>query len=180
MEQIDIEELELSKFDLFLEYLTAHLNENGKENILFQPISNSQLQIDAEWENKFKRGFKKEFGEIGWRKLWVAKNSSNQIVGHIDIRSRNELNTKHRVLLGMGVDSNHRKLKIGQKLLRFVITYCRNHNKICWIDLEVLTDNKPAMKLYLKNDFIILANTIDMFRIENRSYDYTAMTLSVG
>jgi ribosomal protein S18 acetylase RimI-like enzyme len=121
----------------------------------------------------------KKNGEIGWRKVWVAINEESNIVGHIDIRSQNQLNTEHRVLLGMGVDSNFRNLKIGHELLKLVIDYCRNNHKISWIDLQVLTNNIPATKLYKKMSFEQLSVTKDMFRIDNISYDYTSMTLNV-
>ena len=179
IESIVIERIKLNEISQFIEYLINHISENGDKDILFLPISNDQMQIDSEWEKKFKSGFDKKYGEEGWRKLWIAKNQKNEIVGHIDIRSRNELNTKHRVLLGMGVDRNYRKMKIGQKLLQFVIEYSKNNKEICWIDLEVLTNNIPAIKLYLKNDFEVLVNIVDMFRIESKSYDYTSMTLNV-
>jgi ribosomal protein S18 acetylase RimI-like enzyme len=121
----------------------------------------------------------KAYGEIGWRKIWVALTKENNIVGHIDIRSTNKLNTEHRVLLGMGVDSNFRSLKIGHQLLEFIIDFCRNNRKISWIDLEVLTSNIPAKRLYEKMNFEQLSVTKDMFRIDNISYDYTSMTLNV-
>ena len=178
--RIRIEEIKLEEYPQFFVYLAKHLAENGKGNILFQPLSSNQLAIDSVWEKKFISGFHKEFGQAGWRKLWIASNQDHQIVGHIDIRSRKELNTPHRVLLGMGVDSAFRKLKIGQSLLENVIRFSKNHPIIEWIDLEVLTENKPAISLYLKNNFIPLANFVDMFRIEGKSYDYTSMTLNVA
>jgi ribosomal protein S18 acetylase RimI-like enzyme len=79
----------------------------------------------------------------------------------------------------MGVDSNFRNLKIGHELLKLVIDYCRNNHKISWIDLQVLTNNIPATKLYKKMSFEQLSVTKDMFRIDNISYDYTSMTLNV-
>lgn len=181
MNSITVEEIKLEEFTEFFRYLSKHLSENGMGNdILFLPLSKDQLQKDHEWEEKFMTGFHKEFGRTGWRKLWIAKNHENQIIGHIDIRSRNELNTRHRVLLGMGVDSGFRKMRIGQQLLDSVIEYCENHTEIDWIDLEVLTNNTPAISLYSKNNFKVLANFIDMFRIDGKSYDYTSMTLMVS
>ncbi|MEZ4827832.1 MAG: GNAT family N-acetyltransferase [Bacteroidia bacterium] len=101
------------------------------------------------------------------------------MVGHIDIRPNNHPNAEHRVLLGMGVDSNFRGLKIGHQLLAFVIEYCKNNPKISWLDLEVMENNIPAKRLYEKMNFETLATTKDMFRIEGISYDYTSMTLRV-
>jgi ribosomal protein S18 acetylase RimI-like enzyme len=66
----------------------------------------------------------------------------------------------------MGVDSNFRNLKIGQTLLEFIIDYCTNNSKISWIDLQVLTDNIPAIRLYKKMNFEQLSITKDMFRID--------------
>ena len=177
---ISIKELNKDNIDDFIQYLTNHLSENGQNGTaLFQPLSKEQSVLTKEWKAKFEDGMNKKNDEIGWRKVWVAINKESNIVGHIDIRSQNQLNTEHRVLLGMGVDSNFRNLKIGQKLLEFIINYCMNNDKISWIDLQVLTNNIPAIKLYKKMNFEQLSITKDMFKIDNISYDYTSMTLNV-
>jgi ribosomal protein S18 acetylase RimI-like enzyme len=177
---ISIKELSKDQLEDFFHYLTIHLSENGRNGaILFQPLATQQSTLSDEWKSQFEDGMNKAYGEIGWRKIWVALTKENNIVGHIDIRSTNKLNTEHRVLLGMGVDSNFRSLKIGHQLLEFIIEFCRNNHKISWIDLEVLTSNIPAKSLYEKMNFEQLSVTKDMFRIDNISYDYTSMTLNV-
>lgn len=177
---ISIQELENEKMEVFFQYLTHHIAENGQVGTtLFFPLSKQQSTLSDELKVKFKEGMNKEYGEIGWRKAWIAINEENNIVGHIDIRSNNKLNAEHRVLLGMGVDHDFRKMKIGSKLLAFVIEYCRNSPQISWIDLEVMTNNNSAKGLYEKMNFEHLNTTKDMFRINNLSYDYTSMTLNV-
>ncbi|WP_196893976.1 GNAT family N-acetyltransferase [Aureivirga marina] len=177
---IKINELEKEQFLAFFEYLDKHLSENGKdEKELFQPVTQEESIITEDWKEKFTSGFSKKYAEKGWRKMWIATNLENQIVGHIDIRSRMEPNTSHRVLLGMGVDSQFRKLKIGQKMLDFVIDYCKVQPEIYWLDLEVMSQNIPAISLYRKQNFEELTTTKDMFRIDGNSYDYTSMTLNV-
>jgi len=180
MHAIKIEELGEENFNRFLDYLKIHLSENGDNNLFFLPLSKEQSKFNPEWEDKFRIGLNKKIGETGWRKLWLAINQDDKIVGHIDIRSRNELNTEHRVLLGMGTDRNFRNLKIGQRLLHFVINYCRNEPKISWIDLDVLAINIPAIRMYEKMEFQLLSTINDMFRIQNQSYDYKSMTLNVA
>jgi len=113
MHVININRLKKEQLGDFFAYLTVHLAENGQNGLFFQPLSIEQSKFDKEWENKFITGLNKKKGEQGWRLLWIAINQENQIVGHIDIRGRQEPNTGHRVLLGMGVDSSFRQLKIG-------------------------------------------------------------------
>lgn len=179
MHLITIEEINQDSLNDFIEYLKIHLSENGDDNRFFLPLSKEQSKFSSEWEEKFKNGLGKKFGETGWRKLWIGLNQENKIVGHIDIRSRNELNTGHRVLLGMGTDRNFRNLKVAQRLLAFVIKYCKDHSEISWLDLEVMTSNIPAIRIYEKTGFEVLSSVDDMFRIEGRSYGYASMTLNL-
>jgi len=179
MRVIKIEELENNLLDNFSSYLSKHISENGKEGLLFQPLSIKQSVFDSGLVDKFRIGVNKNFNDTGWRKVWVARNEEGKVVGHIDIRPYKELNTQHRVLLGMGVDGSYRKLKIGHRLLEFVIEYCKSQPKIAWLDLQVLANNLSAIHLYKKMEFEELYTTTDMFRIENISYDYTSMTLNV-
>lgn len=179
LNSFSIKEFEKGRLDDFIAYLTIHLSENGENgSVLFQPISRYQSTFSEDWKEKFKEGIKKNNGDIGWRKVWIALND-DKIIGHIDIRSHMQINTEHRVILGMGIRSNYRNLKIGQKLLEHLIDYCLKNNKISWIDLQVLTSNTVAISLYKKMNFKELSNTRDMFRIGNISYDYTSMTLNV-
>lgn len=177
---ISIEQLKEEKLDDFFEYLTKHLSENGINNTLrFQPFTKKQSKLSTEWKVKFENGLNKDFKTTGWRKLWVATNELDQIVGHIDIRSHIDQNTDHRVLLGMGVDSNFRKMKIGRKLIQYIVDYCKRDNDICWIDLQVLTNNIPAIRLYENLNFQSQSIITDMYRIDNKSYDYMSMNLNV-
>jgi ribosomal protein S18 acetylase RimI-like enzyme len=177
---INIEQLKIEGLNKFFDYLTIHLSENGTNNTpLFLPLTKDESQINEGWKEKFIIGLNQNSGNPGWRKLWIATNQENQIVGHIDIRGHHDKNTAHRVLLGMGVDSRFRKLNIGQRLVEFTISYCKKESQICWIDLQALTNNLPAIHLYKKMGFQEQAVFTDMFRIDNLSYDYTAMTLNV-
>jgi ribosomal protein S18 acetylase RimI-like enzyme len=177
---IVIKELDNERLEDFFHYLNIHISENGQNGTnLYFPLSREQSILSNELMIKFKEGLNKDVGEAGWRRVWVALNQEDKIVGHIDIRSNNHLNSEHRVIIGMGVDIKFRTLKIGQKLLEFIIEYCRKNKKISWIDLEVMTNNIPAKNLYEKMNFELINTTKDMFRIDNISYDYTFMTLNV-
>jgi RimJ/RimL family protein N-acetyltransferase len=176
---IEIVELDKQRLDSFLQYLSVHLSENGaNDQTVFLPLSRKQSVLGNEWREKFELGLSKRFGEFGWRKCWLA-SSDGKIIGHIDIRSYNQLNTEHRVLLGMGVDSQFRNRKVGQQLLDFVITFCKNSPEIAWLDLHVMANNLKAIELYKKLDFILVGKMDDMFRFDGKRYDYLHMSLKV-
>lgn len=175
-----IKELNHEDVERFFRYLAPHIAENGQQgDALYFPLSKEQSVLSPELSSRFKEGLSKSFGEVGWRKLWVAMDAHNEILGHIDLRSNNQLNASHRVVLGMGVQRDFRKSGIGQMLLEFVIDFCIKHPGIAWLDLEVMTNNDPAVRLYERMNFEKLSTTKDMFRIDGNSYDYTAMTLNV-
>lgn len=87
MYEIEVVELRKEKWIEFLDYLKIHLSENADHDTRFQPLTKAQSQFSSEWEDKFRGGLKKSFGEVGWRQLWLAINQEDKIVGHIDIRS---------------------------------------------------------------------------------------------
>lgn len=133
---LEIQELNSERLEDFFQYLSIHISENGQNGgTLYFPLSREQSILSNELKVKFKEGLTKAIGDAGWRKAWIALNQDNKIVGHIDIRSNNQLNAEHRVLLGMGVDIHFRGSKIGQSLLEFTIEYCRKNPQISWIDL---------------------------------------------
>lgn len=179
MRSLNMQEVGLEELDEFLNYLAEHLKENGREGPLFMPLTASQLQDGSILRGKFEGSLGKRIGEKGWRKLWLARKEAGRIAGHIDIRARMEPNAGHRVLLGMGVDKDFRRMNIGQDMLLFVIGFCQKHPDIAWLDLEVLDENIPAKRLYQKLNFQELRTVEDMFRIDGKSYGYTSMTLQV-
>ncbi|MCW7551627.1 GNAT family N-acetyltransferase [Endozoicomonas gorgoniicola] len=174
--------IEARKTDLnsFFIYLEEHLLENGENaDFLFQPVSRNQKKLAESTKDKFTIAFSNEFGESGWRKLWVAKDESGKIRGHIDLRPHSDVNCQHRVLLGMGVDSLYRKQGIGTELIKTAINFCQENKVIDWLDLCVLSENTPARNLYLKNGFSIVGEFQDQYRIDGQSISETAMTMGV-
>lgn len=168
-------------FKPFFKYLNQHISENKTTSAqLFLPLTRAQSQLDSDWKKKFECTLKENNQVKNWRKMWIALNPQNKIVGHIDIRPHGEANTQHRVLLGMGVHCDYRNQKIGQQLIEHIIEYSKNNPGISWIDLHVLTNNQPAIALYEKMKFHKNGLIVDMFRIDHNSYDYTSMTLNVG
>lgn len=175
-----IAELTKERLDGFFQYLDRHVSENGLNGTdLFLPLTLQQSVLSSELRSKFEAGLSKAFGESGWRRTWLAIDEENTIIGHADIRANPQLNAGHRVVLGMGVDREHRRQKVGLGLLLNLIDHCRKDPRIGWIDLDVVSINTKAKTLYDKLGFVQVGLVEDMFRIDHVSYSYVSMALNV-
>ncbi len=169
------------EFDQFLIYLDDHLSDNGKHgDAYFQPLSRGESSFPPERAAAFRAGLALPVGQAGWRRLWVARDASDRIIGHIDLRAHAERFAGHRCLLGMGVDRGHRKISLGKRLIEHAQEWVQANELLEWIDLQVLSSNAKAIRLYERSGFEKIGETADMFRIDGQSFSYTAMTKYLG
>jgi len=118
-------------------------------------------------------------GQARWRRLWLALDARGSIAGHIDLRSRPEPGARHRAMLGMGVHRAYRRRGLGAQLLRTAIDWARGEDRLKWVDLEVLSENHPAVALYLRAGFTMTARIEDMLEIDGVSLDLSYMTCAL-
>jgi ribosomal protein S18 acetylase RimI-like enzyme len=179
--EITIEPITLSDFEVFFAYLNDHLSDNGQtETAYFQPLPISESVFSTEKAKFFREALAVPMGEPGWRRLWGAFTLHRQLIGHIDLRAHAERFAVHRCLLGMGVDRNFRSVGLGQGLIAYAEKWARENGAIEWIDLQVLSINKSAIRLYHRSGFVKTGEVPEMFRIDGRSLSYTSMTKWVG
>lgn len=172
-----IESLALAGFESFLDYMAHHLDDNGaNDGLYFQPLSRSQASLPSGWAASFRAGLQTPVGQAGWRRLWVARSADGNIIGHVDLRAHADDGSRHRCQLGIGVHRLHRKLGVGRALLDHAQRWAMQEALFGWIDLQVLSENAPALKLYRRAGFAVLSDVADMFRIDGRSFAYTTMT----
>jgi ribosomal protein S18 acetylase RimI-like enzyme len=161
----------------FFAYLDDHLRDNGADGTpLFQPIGREQPRLPAGLRIGFIKGIEIPVGQPGWRRLWLALGPTGEIAGHIDLRSRPEPSATHRAMLGMGVHRIWRRRGLGRQLLAHALAWARAESDLGWIDLEVLSENLPAVTLYARNGFTTLARIADMLQIDGVSHDLSYMT----
>lgn len=79
----------------------------------------------------------------------------NQIVGQIGMVIMDSPRRKHVANIGMAVSYEQQNQGIGTQLLKAIIDLADNWLAIRRIELEVYTDNDPAIALYEKAGFII-------------------------
>lgn len=171
-----IKPLTSEETDQFLTYLNDHISDNGKNGTpLFLPISRSDLKLPASIADSFRQGQSISIDQPGWRRVFIALNEKEEIIGHADLKSHNQSYTGHRAVLGMGVDRNYRQMGLGRLLIETVENWARQTSTIDQIDLWVLSENGPAIRLYKKAGFRECGEVEDMFRIDGASHNYKMM-----
>lgn len=164
----------------FFAYLDDHLRDNGAHGTpLFQPLARDQSRLPAGLRIAFIKGLDIPVGQAGWRRLWLALAPNGDIAGHIDLRSRPEPAAGHRAMLGMGVHRVWRRRGLGRRLVDTALAWANDGGKVAWVDLEVLSGNAPAVELYVRNGFTMLARIEDMLQIDGVSHDVSYMTRRV-
>lgn len=176
-----IEPLAADGLDAFLAHLGEHLAENGAEGApFFQPVPRGTSRVLDDLGQAFRTGLAVPVFEAGWRRAWVARDNAGGIVGHIDLRARREPWTSHRCLLGMGVRLGWRGRGLGARLLRQAEAWAVGTASLAWIDLEVLAQNEPALRLYRGAGYAPLGETPDLFRVDDESLAAVWMTKRIA
>ena len=181
LQKISIEPIETLAFDEFVDYLNLHLSDNGSPGeIHFQPLPYEESRFSAERASAFRAALDICVGDAGWRRLWGAFTPQRQLVGHIDLRAHLERFATHRCLLGMGVNKEFRKFGLGQRLIKHAEEWAMAIDAIEWIDLQVLSANEPAIRLYNRLGFSKTGEIPEMFKIDGKSLSFTSMSRKIA
>jgi GNAT superfamily N-acetyltransferase len=174
---IQIESLSESGCDEYFLYLNDHRSDNGTEDTgYFMPLSKSDSRFPSDKEQFFRAGLGVSVDSSGWRRAWVARAANQHIVGHVDLRPHPVAFAGHRCLLGMGVDRHHRRLGLGAWLLAHATDWAVAHTRLEWLDLQTISANDPAMRLFLRVGFTRVAEVVDIFKLDRRYLSATTMT----
>ena len=161
-------------------YLDDHLQDNGRAGTpLFQPMARADSRFPSDKRAAFAIGLNAETGAPGWRRAWMALDAHGAICGHVDLRARPERASRHRCLLGMGVHRDWRRQGLGERLLAHALGWARSQSGLDWVDLEVLSNNLAARRLYERCGFMLAGELTDLFRIDGEQHGYVYMTCRV-
>lgn len=164
---------------LFL-YLDDHLQDNGRAGTsLFQPQSRALSRFPPEKAAAFAGGLDTPFGQPGWRRVWIALDGAGNIAGHADLRARPEAASTHRTLLGMGVHRDYRRLGLGLSLVEHALAWAGATPPLAWVDLDVLSVNLAARRLYERAGFVVTGEVPDLYRIDGESQGSVMMSRRV-
>ena len=162
---------------VFFAYLNDHLSDNGSgATALFMPMARADSVFPSERQDSFRQACARRPGEPGWRKLWLAWSADGEIAGHVDLRARRDAASAHRALLGMGVHRAQRQQGLGRRLIDTACAWALAATGIEWIDLDVISTNIPARRLYERSGFVQTGEIADLFRIDGASIGHAAMS----
>jgi RimJ/RimL family protein N-acetyltransferase len=162
-------------------YLDDHLRDNGRDGTpLFQPMPRADSRFPTDKRAAFAIGLHAEVGAPGWRRAWMALDADGAICGHVDLRARPERAAQHRCLLGMGVHRDFRRQGLGERLLATALDWARAQEALDWVDLEVLSANAPARRLYQRCGFATFGELPDLFRLDGEQHGYVYMSCRLG
>lgn len=108
--------------------------------------------------------------------VMILAKDGNKIVGMVSLSGESKARIKHRSNLGISVLKEYWHQGIGSSLLAAAIGYAVE-NDIEIIELEVITTNKNAIKLYEKFGFETIGIYENYFKIDDEYYDAQLMNL---
>ncbi|MEW6372396.1 MAG: GNAT family N-acetyltransferase [Pseudomonadota bacterium] len=174
-----IRAVEQNELPALFVYLDDHLTDNGRDGApLFQPMPRAGSFFPVDKRAGFALGLAAAVGAPGWRRGWIALDEDGAICGHVDLRARPERAASHRCLLGMGVHRDWRRHGLGARLLGHALDWARQQG-LAWVDLEVLSNNLPARRLYERSGFVQTGEIPDLFRIDGEQHGYVFMTCRI-
>lgn len=77
-----------------------------------------------------------------------AYDKNDKIIGLCNGSSYKDVKRQHRAALGVSIHSDFHGLGIGKKLMEVLLNNMKTFKGIKMIELDVMTDNFPALKMY--------------------------------
>lgn len=173
-----IRECTLQDAEAYTKHCIAHMKEKGIGSSYVHPFPSSLFWDEKEFLKSVLMNWSLPKLSPGWENSWVACKD-NKFVGHLDLRCGGIDALKHRMRLGMGVETPYRSNGIGKALLKTAIDWARQQKEISWIDLSVFSDNVAAQNLYLNHGFHITHTIEDAVRVEGEKIDELQMVLKI-
>lgn len=144
------------------EKLTTLFINNTKENyISHSEIHEGRAYDDKTWSSDLLAMLNSEFNEAIRNKLFfqsniVAAYINNNLVAFALVEFKTSPNGSYAVLSDIIVDKNYRKNKIGENLLKWIVTQL-NNNSIKSLFAESNIQNSPAHQFLIDNGFTALS-----------------------
>lgn len=176
--ELKVKRLKPAQFKYFADHLTKHMKESGKNGVpIFDPNAQHHNFYDKNYKKRVTARWRRKITDPDWEVMWGVWDGKDMIA-HVALRGGSHLSRLHRAALGIGVQQKYHGRGLGRLLMETVIGFAKEHD-LAWIDLHVLTNNKPAIALYRKFKFKKIGGHQDAFRLGRQKIHDLQMTLKL-
>ncbi|MFZ4713475.1 MAG: GNAT family N-acetyltransferase [Bacteriovoracaceae bacterium] len=173
-----LEASNLEDLQLLREHILRHISpEDDPEKIMYHPAPNLTKFKDESFIQKSIDSLQIPVTAPSWKRNWIIKDQG-KIIANLELKASDLQSALHRANLGIGIEKNYRGIGLGKTMMKTALIWAKEQN-LTWIDLNVLTHNMPARKLYLSFGFKDIGTVKDCFRVEGQSIDDTHMVLEL-
>ncbi len=176
MAALEVSRLQQESIELVEAHLKRHILESGQHGVHWLPYDpkswNSPMTVPA-------TSLELPTSVVGWQRWFVVK-ASELVVGHLSLKSSKFDRGLHRCELGMGLEHPFRGQGLGSKLMELAINEARSLDGVEYLDLRVISLNKPGIQLYTKFGFLEVSRTEDFARIDGEAVDDILMSIDVS
>jgi RimJ/RimL family protein N-acetyltransferase len=115
-------------------------------------------------------------GAPGWRRVWVLRSADGFIAGHADLRGHPAPAAAHRCLIGVSVNLPYRRRGWGARLMARAEQWLIDDSALEWVDLQVLSVNDAAFRLYLASGYAKVGEIAEMFKVDGEYFSFISMS----
>ena len=124
---------------------------------------------------------KKNIEELSKGKILLLAEHNSEVIGTISLGRHNFKKISHRGGIMMMVKSEFRGKGVGRKLLHKLLEEAKKDTSLLRIDISVMSENLPAIRLYQSLGFAIEGSRLKAFKFDEESFQdeiYMGLTLN--
>lgn len=142
----------------FLEYLETFWKD-GCDTVVGRMISLPDLEHERNWLSKM----------TGEDAVVYVAETEGKIIGMIQANVPGAAEFRHTCEIGMSVLLQYRNRGIGKKLIQQALEWA-HEKRLCIIELEVFSNNRPAISLYSNTGFVEDGRRLNAVRLKDGTY----------
>jgi RimJ/RimL family protein N-acetyltransferase len=132
------------------EKLVDYMRELTSEPDVNLPWTPGEFKMTVEEEREFLQKYIEDD-----RARWLIAEANGEIIGTCEVKAYSRSALRHMAVLGMSVRKGYRGKRIGDSLMREILTWARSAEGLHRVELWVFGRNFPAIRLYLNHGFKI-------------------------
>jgi RimJ/RimL family protein N-acetyltransferase len=171
-----IEPLDDAIFDGFADYLRDPAPAQTDADADADADPGAKTDLLSPKAELFRHAIHITLGAPGWRRVWVLRAADGTIVGHVDLRGHPVPAAAHRCLIGVSVELAYRRRGWGARLMARAEQWLTDHSALEWVDLQVLSLNDAAFRLYLAVGYVKVGEIAEMFKIDGQYFSFISMS----